>query len=396
MSFVYTPTPVMPTGYTLPNDGELADVASVNVPLEALADGVAFLNGKYSSLDGRPFRNLRTPIAKDTSGASFDFSYTRPAPDGSCTAFWSNTYNLWVKCGNNTAGRIYVGDSNAFNAFDTGATSPPKVSFGCDSATPTSPGRVCVFDSGSVTANPKYILGPVSGDYAATAWTTSTLDSGTFLSYVRPHDCVVTPTQRIIVVGGGDVSGIGQFLAWKSDDFGATFSRVTIANVTLYSDYLTRVICGKNGRLVAWNNESSANLGNVLWYSDDNGNTWSSRTVVGLDHIGDGAYLPDLDKWFFVSGTSIYVTSDPVLGAFTPTSIGIAATTLGGLGHYLMYAQSVAFTRPEVRLSVDGMATTGFVGRETLTGQAYRHIATSPYGQFLLSGTATLTLTEKS
>lgn len=44
MSTVYTPTPTALTSITLPSDGDAEDAASVDVALEALADGIKFIS----------------------------------------------------------------------------------------------------------------------------------------------------------------------------------------------------------------------------------------------------------------------------------------------------------------------------------------------------------------
>lgn len=52
MSSVYNPIAAAPpTGYTIPSDGDAKSAASVNVPLQALMDGVAYINGdKHPSI----------------------------------------------------------------------------------------------------------------------------------------------------------------------------------------------------------------------------------------------------------------------------------------------------------------------------------------------------------
>lgn len=393
MSTTYAGANVFPTTITLPADGEPPLVASVNVPLEGVADRTTWLKARADAADGALVRDLQRPITKDSGGTTLDFSYTRA--DGSATGFWCPSYNLWIKTGVNVVGKIYIGDNGYFALFDTAATAPPKVTFGCDSALQdTSPGRVCLFDSASYASNPKYILGPISGDYSGT-WTTTVLDANTYLTFVRANDCVVTPAQTMIVVGGGDISGAGQFLVWRSINSGATFTRINVANVSSFGDYFTRVIVGKAGRLVAWTDEIAVNQGSTLWYSDNDGATWSSRSAIGFHNIKDGAYLADLDLWAFAADTSIYTTPDPVIGAFTTNAIGTAASALGGFGHYLVYGQSVSFSRPELRLSLNGMVSSHFIARDPTTGQAFRNIAASPLGQLCMTTAGSLVLTGK-
>lgn len=396
MSSTYAGNNAFPSLITEPSDGEPANASAFNVPIEGLADRTVWLKTRVDERDGSHIRNIRKPAKTDTLAAAFDFAFTRA--DGTAQAFWAPSFQFWIKCGKNTAGKFYIGDNGDFILFDTAATSPPKVSFGCGG------GRACVFDSTNRTTgggvDPQYIRGP-SGDYTGT-WTTLSLDTiGSFLSYVRAGDAVVTPTNRMIVCGGGDLSGTGQFLIWKSDDDGATFTRVTVGNLVLSTDFLSRIICGKNGRLVAWNRRGSANQGDVLWYSDNNGDTWSSRSAIGFDNITDGVYLADLDLWAFATSASgtIYTTPDPVLGAFTSHAISSAPTAMGGYGHYLIITQSFASGWPQILLSLDGLATglvfnTNYVGRDTVVAP-HSHIAVAPLGHCLISSVSALTLTEK-
>lgn len=399
MSSTYGGNNVFPSLVTLPSDGEPQVVASVNVPLEGIADRTVYLKTRADSYDGNVIRNLRIPSVADTVASGYDFSFHRA--DGTSQAFWAECFQFWIKCGNSTAGRIYIGDNNFFQRFNTGATTPPTVSFGCASV------RACLFDSTLRTTGGgvdlKYIQGPAGGSDFSGTWTTKTLDTiVSFLSYVRAGDAVVTPTGRQIVCGGGDLSGAGQFLIWKSDDDGTTFTRVTVGNVSASQDFLSRVIVGKTPggagtRLVAWVKQSSLNQGNKLFYSDDNGNTWSSRSAIGFDNITDGVYLPDLDLWAFTSstGTNIYTTPDPVLGAFTTVNVSFPVETLGGFGHFLVFALTVGSTWHDVYLSTDGLATTQFVGRQPADGAAYCNVAASSHNQVLLSSGGALTLSER-
>jgi hypothetical protein len=49
MPSVYSPTGVLLGNVTLPSDGDARSAASINVPLQAVADGVAFLNARVGS-----------------------------------------------------------------------------------------------------------------------------------------------------------------------------------------------------------------------------------------------------------------------------------------------------------------------------------------------------------
>lgn len=396
MSTTYAGTDVFPITITLPADGDPPVVASVNVPLEGLADRTAYLKSVTDSMDGVAYRNFQTPIINDTTSTPLDFSSARGDGTSSSPAFWSSLYNLWFKPGSPTAGSFYIGDNGYISKYACGATSPPTLQIGCDSTIGTTPGRVALFHALSVSANPSYVLGPATGDFNGT-WVTRVWDSNTYGSFVRANDCVVTPSQSVILVGGGDASGFGQLIVWRSVDFGFSFTRILVANSPSFGQYFSRVVGSYFGRLVTWQTANTAVGGNVLYYSDNDGATWSSRSGIGFDNIVDGAYLPDLDIWAFVSGTSIWTTPDPVLGAFTQWPIGIAASALGGVGHALLYAQQISGIRPELRLSLDGMNTANFVYREIASGgsDSLHSISASPLGQLCAATTSSLVFTEK-
>lgn len=397
----YAGNNVFPTTITEVQGGGALTSSAVNVGLEGLADRTVYLKTIKDSEDGRPLRNLRAPAVVDTAAAGFSFAYTRG--DGTAAAFYSPGAHLWIKTGYNTSnGQIYIGDLNQWGVFDTG-TSSIKTSFGCDSASLVASGRISVYDGALRTTgggvDPRYILGPSSGGITGT-WTVKSLDTiGSFVSYVRAYDAIVTDSgQRVIVVGGGDLVSTGQFLAWKSDDHGNTFTRVTVGNVSASQDALTRIIKGKSNRLVSWIKTSSANQGNKLFYSDDNGNTWSSRSGIGFDQIGDGCYLPDLDLWAFASASSfgIYTTPDPVLGAFTFHDTIVAPDALAGFGHYLLFSRSNSSVDRELFLSTNGLSSFTVVGRNTAVGSdAFTHIAASPLGQFTASTAFNLWQTDR-
>ncbi len=392
----YAGNNVFPSAITEPVAGAPATVASVNVALEGLADRTVYLKTRADIADGSGIRNLRVPIEKDSVGTLFDFAFVRD--DGSAPAFWAPQFQFWIKPGKNTAGKFYIGDNGYFTLYDTGAAAPPKVSFGCGGT------RTCVFDSTLRTSGGgvdlKYIQGPAAGlDFTGT-WTTRTLDTiASFITFVRAGDAVVTGLDTVIAVGGGDISGTGQYIVWRSTDGGTTFTRILVAAITLAQDFLSRVIVGKSNRLVAWANESAANLGDRLYYSDDDGATWFSRTAIGFDHITDGVYLADLDLWAFVASTTntIYTTPDPVVGAFTAHVNPSPITAMGGFGHYLVVAVNPSSGWYQVVMSNDGFsATSSVVGRDpTQEGAPYVSISASPLGGLLLATLGAITLSEK-
>lgn len=394
MTTTYSGANAFPTSITLPADGEAPVVASVNVPMEGLADRTTYLKARTDAIDGLTFRTLKRPEIKDSGGVSLDFSIIRLDGSGSCPPFWSPSYNLWLKPGINSAGHVYIGDNGYYANFNTGATAPPTTSFGCDSAIQdTSPGRVCLFSAASVASNPAYILGPASGDYDSASWTTKVLDANAYATFVRANDCAVTPAQTVIVVGGGDISGFGQFLVWRSTDFGNSFTRIVVDNAALFGDFFTRVIVGKSGMLLAWIKDGAADKGDRLYYSTDDGATWSNRAGIGFDNIVDGVYLPDIDTYFFSSGSAIYSATDPIGGSFTAHAAGSAVLALGGFGHTLVYGTSPTALRPELRASVDALATTKLVGRDPTTRQAFRSIVANPLGQLCIATAGSLVLT---
>jgi len=393
MSSTYAGNNVFPGQITEPSDGEPGTVASVNVPLEGLADRTVYLKTILDGENGRTLRNLRPQVIASVVPTAFNFNAHKRG-DGSNTSFWSDMFHFWIKCGVDTAGIVYIGDNDLWFLHDTGASGAVKTSFGCDSTIGASVGRVTLYNGDLKTTgggvDPKYLRGPASGDITG-AWTTLSLDTiAGFLTYVRAGDVVVTPTQRVIVCGGGDISGTGQFLIWKSDDDGATFTRVTVANLTVSQSYLARIIVGKNGRLVTWVKATSANQGAILYYSDDDGDTWSSRSAIGFDQIIDGVYLPDLDLWFFANATSVQITDDPVIGSFTPYVPSFTVNSMGGFASYLVLAVSTASSLGsgwnEIHISTDGLASAELVARLVFPA-ATLHIASNPdRGQITCTG----------
>jgi len=52
MSSVYTPSSVALGNITIPSDGDARSAASVNVPMQAIADGVKYVDARIASLEG--------------------------------------------------------------------------------------------------------------------------------------------------------------------------------------------------------------------------------------------------------------------------------------------------------------------------------------------------------
>lgn len=339
--------------------------------LDALLSGASQVNGA---------RNWYTPIVADNLSAQLDTIHVRT--DGSIGIFYAPSRAYWIICGSDAAGFFYFGEVNAIGKQDTGVASPPKFSFGCDA---TNAGRMLLFSSDAVGAAGTISYARSATGVAVSSWTKLSLP-GAVTTDAQACDAVVTQTGRVVVVGGRD----GRYRAWLSDDGGdsATWTQVDVGARVNSIDNLDRVIVGKSNLLVAFTDASSVNGGNKLWYSSDNGATWTARSGLAFSDMNAACYSAVEDLWYFAHGGVVEVTSDPIAGSFTTRTItGTGAVkTLACSGAALVAAVDES-TAWYLVSSIDAGVTWKLVHR---TPVKYVGMGVSPQGQFAALGFSVL------
>ncbi len=303
----------------------------------------------------------------DASNTVLDLSAVRS--DGTAGIYKTPFHDAWVLLGHGTAGSIYVvtAAGHIVNSLATGAASPPHWHHGAFCTNGALRDVVFCADDFTGGAAPAYARS-VAGQLHGT-WTKATLPGTYSTSY--PSRCLDSTSTRdgiIVAVGGGAtglINGIsGDWNVWTSTD-GVTWTlSAPIGRANVDFD-LSRVIIGKNGRLVTWANAAAGNGGNRLCFTDNLGATWTVRTdVLTSSNIVDGCYSAVDDAYYFVHDTSIERLSD--LDAGFGSIIASSTTNLSSirdLGGVLVFLGTTTGNFTYLSMSRDSGVTSRLIQR---------------------------------
>jgi hypothetical protein len=237
---------------------------------------------------------------------------------GTAKCFWYQALGVWIGLGHPTANLYYFG----YNFFAQPAGTP-GTGLRYSHGVPTADGRIILADH--IDQGTGNVFVDRSGIKDLTSWTSVTLHTGASTFGAVGASCVKADG-TIVMVGGID----NALKSWTSTDHGATFTEHTVV-ATTGGQALAGVREGKNGRLFTWVFDSFANGGGGIYYSDDNGATWTPSTLLSFDYIRDVIYLANHDMYVVIQGVdgtngSYGVTADPTTdGAYTWTTLPIQA-----------------------------------------------------------------------
>ncbi len=326
--------------------------------------------------------NWPTSIYSDTTPTILQLSSVRP--DGSAAMYRSQYQSVWIVLGHSTAGHLYVFEFSKVDDINTAIASPVAFHCGAEALASGLPRQV-VFNSALTTGGPVYAY---SGAGTLATWTKSNLPGTYAVSQGQVLDAVTTGTGRIVAVGGGATNianvAFGDLNAWTSSN-GVTFTAAVVGSRVTVGVNLARIIVGKANRLVAWVNDTGGNGGNVLWYSDDDGSTWTARTgaLTGV-RIIDGCYSATDDAYYFIHDSNIEVITNLTTGVSTVLTVpGLTLKAVRELeGLLLLTGITTVGNRSFMVASRDGGVTQRIVQRN-LTGSTM--LAVDPVlGQFAM------------
>jgi hypothetical protein len=322
------------------------------------------LRSMFLDIGARNWRRTTT----DITNFALDTSHVRT--DGTAGVFWSEYHASFMACGNGTNGVFYRSfDGERWEQVAT--FQGIKYSHGVEAID-----RLVLFDFGG----PNYAR---SGAGVLTGWVTAALPDSSGLA--ASSDAVYLPiANKIIVVG----ARVGTYCAWVSTNQGGSFTSpdpiLTIGTGFSAGSTLHRIIIGKNERVFAFDNDTTAHGGNTLFWSDD-GTTWHSVTLTpGIDRLSDGCYSAELDRYVFASATNqkLYVFQDPtVVGSETVVNVGGSVDALQCFGGLILAATTLNL-QSRIYGSRDLFASSTLFQRIDNTA---RLMVVSPYGKFVIA-----------
>lgn len=328
-----------------------------------------------------PVLNWHSSIIKDIANATIDTTSQRFS-SGLHGIFFDPVRGYWWATGSNTSKQVYFGDFDYMTALNT-AVVVTAASFKIHAGVALASGHVLLMTNelfgaaDNVESIARSDDAPIAGSMA---WTSRTI-GGPCSSGARCGDIIVTDSDRVIVVGYQD----GDQIAWVSDDDGVTWTPKTVGTMASSIDGLAKIIKGKDGLLVAFVSAPAGDGGDSLWISDDDGETWSERTTIGFDDIKDAAYSESRDRYYFAHDTSVSVVQDVENGVFTEYDVeteDISAgdvTALGCFGSALIAATNLDAGVSFLLMSWNDGETWQLVHR---TRTDIFGIGVSPQGQF--------------
>jgi hypothetical protein len=267
--------------------------------------------------------------------------------------FYSQTFRQWIALGVNTNDIFLIGDEGLLTKKSTGIAH--KYVHGVESAN----NKLLFFEIDDFTSNPITYDRCAANDY--TSWSTVTIDVGPY-NHAEVIDSVVLPNGHIMLVGG--TGNTNRFRSWTSTDHGDTWSTSEVGVPFSGTQYLSGISVGKNARVFTWAYlTAGANLGDRLWYSDDEGTTWTQTSAIAHGLIRDVIYVSGFDRYLVLTDFGHALTTDPTDPALYDwnTSVVIrAAVTDGG---NIVYSDVSNVSINEMKFSMDMMTSSALMHR---------------------------------
>lgn len=386
-------------------DGGIAADVSLNPPVQLISDGSDDVNASmlnppeesaadreqylWTALLGLEIASRLSPmlnwgpsqwLAADSSNPPTGvvaLGTTNLRGDGTAQCFYSPTLMQWVVTGVNTNGEIHVGDEGWLNMTTTGASR--KYTHGCEAG-----GKILVFPSADVTTNP--LVYERTPDLSA--WTTFTISSAAF-THARANANVVLANGHIMLAGGTFGGGLDALRTWTSSDGGASWvSHLVVTPPSGSFQALSGITVGAAARVFVWQYDTAgANGGDLLWYSDNEGSSWTQTSAIAHGNIRDIVYVATFGAYLVLTDAGYAITTDltdPTKYDWN-TSVVIKAAATDGVNIVFLDATPPA----RMRVSLD-MLTSAATIATPLRGTPY-HIAfgqTSRFKQFAMLSVA--------
>lgn len=235
-----------------------------------------------------------------------------------CECMWSANLQRWILFGSPTNEAFYYGDSGMFLRRDTATGSAIKYSSGAESGT-----RLIFIAAGDVGSSALKV--DRSAASSVVSWSAVTLPTAAH-THASCDAVVALSNGHLVAVGGRDAV----LATWNSTDNGGTWTAHDIgATPTAAYQPLRNASIGASDRVFAWNHDTTANGGNKLYYSDDEGATWTTVSGLGDENIRHVIWVPAFSKYVVTTDLGYGVTDDatnPASYVWTSTSPAVIAS----------------------------------------------------------------------
>jgi hypothetical protein len=288
----------------------------------------------------------------------------------------------WIVTGAGAQGQYFIGDHAVLASASASAGGDRKYTFGVEAPN----GTVMLFDStnGTGVASLAYSKSPAAEafDLTSTGWSDHNLGHLAAASHYVCNDAITTSAGNVVVCGGL----AGALYVWTSPDNGTTFTPNFVhAAVNGTTSYLDRVMEGASGRLFAFYTAGILNGGDALYYSDDQGATWTQVPSLGYDFITDIVYSAELGLYAIGTPSEVIVTTDPTTGIGGGTVISGGGNTLVSMANHgpeilFIYTNTIGVF---VAVTSDMFTTVRNVARQVFP---FAYIGASADGQFAMQG----------
>jgi hypothetical protein len=311
-------------------DGGIVEDISLNPPMALIADGSDALNAsnlnppEESSADREQFvwerlvslEEVYIPtqyvnwhpmqwLAADpgtSAVAVIDLQTTNLRVDNTAECFYSPNFRKWFALGVNVNDIYLLGDEGYLEKATTGVAH--KYTHGLESNA-----KILLFSSADFTTG---TIDFERSDATLSTWATVSIANPGW-THGSIQDSVILANGHLMAVGGTLGGGFDALRSWTSSDNGTTWTAHSVhAIYTGGPQYLAGCSVGKSQRVFAWLYDTAgANGGDILFYTDNEGASWTATTSIAHGHVKDVIYVSGFDRYLVLSTDGYALTTDP-------------------------------------------------------------------------------------
>jgi hypothetical protein len=343
-----------PPAALIADGSDLVNASTLNPPEESSADREQYLWERVILLDSihapTGFVNWHSQqwLAADpgtSATAIVALTTTNTRVDNSAECFYSPTFRRWFALGVNTNDIYLMGDEGYLEKKTTGVAH--KYTHGVESN-----GKVLLFASADFTSG---TIDFERSDASMSSWATVSIANPGW-THGSIQDSVVLANGHIMLVGGTLGGGFDALRSWTSSDNGTTWTAHSVhAIYTGGPQYLAGCSVGKSQRVFAWLYDTAgANGGDIVFYTDNEGASWTATSAIAHGNIRDIIYVVGFDRYLVLTTAGYALTTDPTDPTKYDWNTSVEVFAAATDGENIVYAQIDTVTgSTNVRVSQD-------------------------------------------